>query len=327
MESISGNPLPSAVQPLNGEQKHINLKPQEEYAWIINEGVLRDEGSLYGIAAADIDDKLLSISAYYAFRSASHLQTKTFLQDKLESLGEVISKGSERLTQIRKFFEEAEDDGKVNLLPLCFQFIAILAVCVFNFFLVRYWLTPVNISDIISVGIYLLGLFSVFIGRGIMDNFFSEAAADSDERGTSGGWKIYLREFGVSAAIALFICTISWNSYPKQNSLVAFLLMFLLFLCGKVLVNTMVMLRKQTAMFRQYRLRSRHRKEEKKWQKKIEEAESNYEIAKKELQDADMALKKLDAEHQYKKHVFLSEYKLAIESPHMMSKPPLKQLA
>jgi hypothetical protein len=104
--------------------------------------------------------------------------------------------------------------------------------------------------------------------------------------------------------------------------------MFVLFLCGKVLVNTMIRLRTETSIFRhQFKLRARLRKEEKKWLKKIDEADSSAESTTKELQEAEMALRKLDAEHQYKKHVFMSEYKLAIESRHVMSKPSIKQLA
>lgn len=322
------NQFPFIGQQVKQEEKNLVAKQPEEYTWIINEGLLRDEGSLYGIAAADITDKLGSITSYYQTKTAFPLQKKQYLEEKIAALRSTIESNLSALSRVKSEQATWLAGQKISyrLWPVAFQFLALLAVGSFNFFLVRYWLSPVIDSDIICMGIYLCGLFSVFIGRGIiLDPEEDEAPKQREE---TSNRRAYIREFGVAAAVSFFICTITYSHYPVQNSVAAFLLLFLLFLCGKVLVNTLFTLKKEiSGSYRLMRAGYRARKEERKLLRKNEEAEKTLQTSLEELQEPQMTLNALEAEQQYKTHVFLSEYHLAMQSRQALNKPQLKQLA
>lgn len=322
------NQFPFIGQQVKQEEKNPAAKQPEEYTWIINEGMLRDEGSLYGIAAADITDKLGSITSYYQTKTAFPLQKKQYLEDKIATLRTTIEANGSELDRVKSEHAAWLTGQTISyrLWPVAFQFLALLAVGIFNFFLVRYWLSPVIDTDIICLGIYLCGLFSVFIGRGIiLDSEEGETQAEKSEKKNS---KPYIREFGVAAAVSFFICTITYNHYPVQNSVAAFLLLFLLFLCGKVLVSTLLTLKREiSSSYRLMRAGYRARKQERKLLKKNEEAEKALQLSLEELQEPQMTLSTLEAEQQYKTHVFLSEYHLAMQSRQALNKPQLKQLA
>ena len=321
------NQFPFNGAPSQQEEKNVNARQQEDFTWILNEGMLRDEGSLFGIAGAEITDKLESISSYYQTKTAYPQQQKRYLEEKIVLLKAEIESASDELSEVRSVQQASISKEKISyqLWPVAFQFLAILAVSGFNFFLVRYWLSPVISSDVICLGIYLCGLFSVYIGRSIILNSGDE---DNDEESNAAIKKNYLREFGVAAAVSLFICTITFNNYPVQNSVAAFLLMFLLFLCGKVLVNTLFRLKKEfSASFRMMSARYKARRAEKKLSGKIDEAEKALRQSFEALQEPEITLAKLQAEQQYKTHVFRSEYNLALQSRQALNKPSLKQLA
>jgi hypothetical protein len=321
------NQFPFNGPPLQQEEKNANTRQQEDFTWILNEGMLRDEGSLFGIAGAEITDKLESINSYYQTKTAFPQQQKRYLEEKIASLKAEIESARDELAEVRSAQQASVSKEKISyqLWPVAFQFLAILAVSCFNFFLVRYWLSPVITSDVICLGIYLCGLFSVYIGRSIILNSGDE---DSDEVSNAVLKKSYLREFGVAAAVSFFICTITFKSYPVQNSVAAFLLMFLLFLCGKVLVNTLFRLKKEiNASFRIMKTRYKARRQERNFSRKMEEAEKALRESIEALQEPEITLAKLQAEQQYKTHVFRSEYNLALQSRQALNKPSLKQLA
>ena len=54
------------------------------YQWIVNEGLLRDEGTLFGIAAADVSDKLKAIEEYYKIKCSSDTEKLRNLEEALQ---------------------------------------------------------------------------------------------------------------------------------------------------------------------------------------------------------------------------------------------------
>jgi hypothetical protein len=326
MESNSLNhPLPGNQQvPIEPETDSQPAKV--DCTWITNEAILRDEGALYGIASADITDKLQAIASYFQTKLAAPLQKKEFIQQRIQELSLVTSVNNAEVERIEELLE-GQKAAPNNMLPLFLQFVAVTAVCVFNFFLLQWWLNPVIKSDMICLGIYLAGLFSVYIGRGLTYSL-SETSEPANEETAGKGRRTFLKEFAVAAAVAGFICTLTSDAYPLKNNIAAAVIFFLLFLVGKVLLNTFSAFRQQAAIYFRFAAnRYRHRREQRLLIKKNESAEASLQTARTQLQEPETIIKKLEAEQEYKTRVFLSEYHLALESRQMATKLPGKQFA
>ena len=272
-----------------GKITHITMEEKIElhqYQWIINEGLLRDEGILYGIAGADIQEKTEAIRDYYRVKKAAS-RTK---QDHLDK----------KITEIREQLPMPTAESS-NLLPVILQLLMYAGICFFNYWLESYWLSPVFHTTSICLGLYLFGLFSVFIGRSVMYNATQSLADEKDQTRQREKWKIYLEELGVPVTVSLFISILPARAYPIEYSVVAALFFFMLFLLGgKGLVNTLFRVRKELATGFQH-LRQK---------KKSNELTS----LQGDLESTDAALEELDGEEEYKIKVFTSEYKLALES-------------
>jgi hypothetical protein len=257
-----------------------------QYQWIINEGLLRDEGTLYGIAGAGIQEKTEAIRNYYRIKKAAS-RTK---QDHLDK----------KITEIREQLPIPTTESS-NLLPIILQLLMYVGICFFNYWLESYWLSPVFHTTFICLGLYLFGLFSVFIGRSVMYNATQSLTDEKDQTRQREKWKIYLEELGVPLIVSLFISILPARAYPIEYSVVAALFFFMLFLLGgKGFVNTLFRVRKELATGFQH-LRQK---------KKSTELTS----LQGDLESTAAALEELDGEEEYKIKVFTSEYKLAFES-------------
>jgi hypothetical protein len=257
-----------------------------QYQWIINEGLLRDEGTLYGIAGAGVQEKTDAIRDYYRIKKAAS-RTK---QDHLDK----------KITEIREQLPMPDSESS-NLLPILLQLLMYVGICYFNYWLESYWLSPVFHTTFICLGLYLFGLFSVFIGRSVM---YNTAQSLTDEKGQADQrekWKIYLEELGVPLIVALFISILPARAYPIEYSVVAGLFFFMLFLLGgKGLVNTLFRVRREMAGCFQHLRRSKKNKA--------------LISLQGDLESTAAALEELNGEEEYKIKVFASEYKLAFES-------------
>lgn len=307
-------------------------KSSLQYQWITNEGLLRDEGTLYGIANADITDKLNAIVDYYDIQRADSRQKKDSLIKRRTEHEIILQSIPSELEQLKeKLTITFAEYPPGNLLPVTFQLIAYLSICIFNYYLIEYWLSPVITSKLICLGFYTFGLFSVFIGRSILYNR-TNSLSEGKEEPTNiprEKWKIYLEEFGIPAIVALFICTLTFRSYPLEYSIVAFLFLFLLFLfSGKGLINTLFRLKKEfTNSWASLKSLFKFRKERKALNMKFKETENAIMETDKELERPEAFLMEQDAEQAYKTHIFLSEYRLAQQGQESLRPSQLSQFA
>lgn len=254
-----------------------------QYQWIVNEGLLRDEGTLYGIAGAGIQEKTEAIRDYYRIRKAT-VRSK---QDHLER-------------QIADIPPQPTSESS-NLLPVILQLLMYVGICYFNYWLATYWLSPVFHSTFICLGLYLFGLFSVFIGRSVMYNAAQSLTEEKDQAVQREKWKIYLEELGVPLVVSLFVSILPARAYPIEYTIIAALFFFMLFLFGgKGLVNTLFRAKKELA-------RGFHDLKQKKNRNQLRSLQNN-------LESTAAALEELDGEEAYKIKVFTSEYALAFES-------------
>jgi hypothetical protein len=284
-----------------------------QYQWIINEGLLRDEGVLFGIAGAAIDDKITAIRDYYRIRKAS-AQTK---RERLEK--EIAEIRMEQSKLVADADDRESGNTPINFIPMTLQLALYGGICYFNFYLERYWLSPVVLAMPICMGLYLFGLFPVFLGRSVL---YNSAQSLSDKKLPGGqpreAWKIYFEEFGVPLVVSLFIVILPGNAHALSFSIIAAFVFYLLFLLGgKGLVNGL------------YRVRSEMGRywEERRKRKKRQGAERKLDALKEELGLTLSTLEELDGEEQYKINILTSEFKLALESRQLASNGSLKKLA
>ena len=102
--------------------------------------------------------------------------------------------------------------------------------------------------------------------------------------------------------------------------------MFVLFLSGKILLNSVGRFRKEFSIYSQEtKSNSRLRKQHKDWTEKLREAEQELELSLNNIQEPEVVLKQLEAEQDYKTHIFLSEYQLALQSRQALIKSHSKQ--
>jgi hypothetical protein len=270
-----------------------------QYQWIVNEGLLRDEGTLYGIAGAGIEEKTEAIRDYYRIK-------KAISQTKQETLDKKIGDTSNHLSQsLSGTGTRSSGSNPANLFPIILQLLLYLGICFFNYWLESYWLSPVFHSVFICMGLYLFGLFSVFIGRSIMYNAAQSVADEKEPAGQRERWKIYFEEFGVPLIVSLFISILPGRFYPVEFSIVGTLFFFMLFLLGgKGLINTFFRVRKELTLYFQH---LRQKKDYKTKTRELHELQDD-------LESATATLEELNGEEEYKIKVFTSEYKLAFQS-------------
>jgi hypothetical protein len=284
----------------------------QSFQWIINEGLLRDEGTLFGIAGADIKEKITAIHDYYRIRKAS-------AEARREQLEKEMNRVQSELAAVLAEMNDPDEKGKTaNLVPVILQLFLYGGVCYFNFFLESYWLSPVIHSAFICAGLYLFGLFSVFLGRSIMYNAAGALTDGKDAGEKRETWKIYLEELGVPLVVSSFICVLSANAHPAPISIIAALFFFILFLLGgKGLVNTFFRARAELGhIFKSIgRRKERKRKEEK---LKAMQGEQVGVLA---------TIGELDGEEEYKIHILTSEYRLAFESRQLAASVSVKKSA
>jgi len=284
----------------------------DAYQWILNEGLLRDEGTLFGIAGAATKDKIAAIRDYYRIKKAAAQTKRHQLEKEVEQLRGELSK------------ERAESGGaansrrSMNLAPTVLQVGLYGGICFFNYYLEVYWLSPVLHSTFICVGLYLFGLFPVFSGRSILYNRARALYAEEATGEQRENWKMYFEEFGVPLAVAGFISVLPAKAYPLSYSILAALVFFMLFLLsGKGLVNTFFKIQAEAGCWWQV---VRRRRERKKQFKKLEILENERGLVAAELEA-------LEGEEDYRINIFTSEYQLAFESRQLAGNGSLKKLA
>lgn len=308
-------------------------KPTEQYQyqWIINEGLLRDEGTLYGIAGAEVKDKLAAIHEYYRIKKASSQLKKDDINKRILDISNTLASVTAEIDQANKASaSNASPDVRFyNLAPISLQLIAYIAICYFNYSLEKYWLSPVITSTFICLGLYLFGLFSVFLGHSIMYNSIENVSDEKSVVQPREKWKIYLEELGVPLIVSLFICVLPFQAHSTVNTLVATIFFFMLFLLGgKGLINTLFRLRKEVAFsLREIKTKREVKSKKKELAKKLEMQEKLSSDLQTEVCIPAAALEELEGEEEYRVRVFMSEYQLAYQGRQLLSNSQIKKFA
>jgi|GEM_PF-2331502 hypothetical protein len=305
-------------------------KISDQYVWILNEGLLRDEGTLFGIAGVDVQDKLEAIRQYYHIKMAPFAQKKKMLDQMREGLE--IERT--RLKDTIQAFEGSkhhltnDNNRETNLFPLIFQLLAYAAMCYCGYLFTDYWLQNAGYETVVGIAVYCFGLFSLFAGRSILYHSSHSSFIDGKETGRER-WKIYLEEFGVAAVVSLFIGVLTYKYYGIAVSIVGFLLFFLFFVfAGKGLINNLYKCQVEFKI-----IRERIRVGWSAWMKrrrlaiKLRRLEKSIQKISIAAEGPETELLKLEAEQESKIRLFMSEYNLAAQGRTGLTVTQLKKFA
>ncbi|TDH26782.1 hypothetical protein EXU57_08195 [Segetibacter sp. 3557_3] len=287
--------------------------------WITNDGLLRDEGVLFGLSGASTEEKLLAIKNFYADLKASadakRLAASSSLENLLEERKQLDTKSRflENLTNLKNEAEVLRPDTQFlrNLLGLIF----ISAAAVGNFYLIHYFISP-RFGIAASIGIFLFGLFSLIAPL--------SSWLDPEEQKTNtffGKLKIALLEIGSPLATTILVSYIVFEETLKIGFTIAFglFLLFVFFFCGKLLLGVFHKIVKDFGLIttnlkaaRQVRKQKADiEKDAKDTQENLLQTLQNIEKLQTEVLELQAQCTSYDQQCELKINLFLSEYNLA----------------
>jgi hypothetical protein len=284
--------------------------------WITNDGLLRDEGVLFGLSSANTEEKTNAIKNFYAELKAAAEGKRSAIDKTLETLHVQwsqlgIRKESLSPTSGEQELVKPDTHFARNLLGLIF----ITSACIGNFYLIHYFVSP-RFGIAASVGIFLFGLFSLIAP---LSTWLDPEAEEN--RTFMGKLKTGLLEIGSPLATTIFVSYIVYEQTDKFGFTIVFglFLFFLFFFCGKLLLGVFHNVAKELSVIKAYLLKVREIK------KKSESDLSKDENLLKELLTLNQKIENLQAESsslaaqctgydqqcELKINLFLSEYQLA----------------
>jgi hypothetical protein len=289
--------------------------------WIDNDGLLRDEGVLFGIAEVDTSDKITAIRNGFDKAKAQYEVISKQLLDKLKDIHGQKEENLKSIanTKIEILELRANKLGSdTKVFPTIVQLITYGLISYLNYYLLSFWLKAVFDNYLIPLGIYSFGMLSVFIGKALLYNSNATVQQADEQNNKREKWKIWMEEFGVPLVVAAFIILITVRVYPAEWSIGGFILFFFLFsFAGKGLINSIYRCNYEIKQLRLYFgkviTRIRELKSKRNLLKKYEFAGEELEASAKRLvserAEPDTKLTQLAALLDYKINIFESEYK------------------
>lgn len=328
MDTTNGRTSDFDNEPPSDGPAHGNARVDQETRsvpdWITNDGLLRDEGALFGMAQAahdqvetkigvirDVYDGLITKAKHQEERlneRGAHLKDKqTALARKEEAIQARID--APDVPQV----EGAEDHTPHTFTRHVVGFLVAALACVGTFFLIyEQFQNEFDHALWISLGVTLAGLFSVFSPVSLL---FTSTAAQTRPSDAPEPWKIYLVEVAVPITVSTFVVLWRVEAHPWPRLVGLWLVLTVAFLVlGRLLLSTIpqvallfkVLKRQVKVAWR----RHTHRKELEalRTEKKTLEDEEDHLQNEWEQLDSIRPLEKL---RERKIRLFMSEYHLA----------------
>lgn len=315
---------------MSEENRAKSQDSQNPKYWIENDGLLRDEGALFGLSGLEegVDHKTSAIRKYFDEKIATVQQKKERLDQREAELENRKEKVEERIENLEETARGAEADERESraggpqsdshvLARYLFGLVFAALMCVGNFYLVYELLSPhFEQPLLISLGVYCAGLFSVFTPRSI---FYVSSKSQEKEEGSPDLWKTWLVEAGMPFSASIFVVVWAYPRLGIGRSVGVFLFLLALFLLsGKLLLSMMPRLlrdigRVRTNLATWWRQRRAKRRAEKLRSNKVEKLEEELEgvrESRKQLEGID----EIKSRRESTVELFVSEFKLAKEA-------------
>ena len=205
----------------------------EKINWIEDENLLRDEGILFGLSGSGPETKTDIIKSYFEIQNAANKIKLDFFLHQHINIDKLITENENLIVQKINKVEQLlvkQSTQKSFLLRSVFGSVISFFICICNFFIIKYFLSPqFPGNNLISAGIFLAGSFSLF----------SKISSLYQLNGFHGKL-IWLEEIGLPLSASFFVFVWTINHYPVYISLAIFFVIFFLFLfSGKLFLSNL----------------------------------------------------------------------------------------
>lgn len=229
-------------------------KGADEQRWIENDGLLRDEGVLFGMSGGNVESKLAVIEHYYARQIREAERECELAGERLETAQKVLALQQDLMKDRRQEWQELH----TRLALAAHDFLrAIVGMVLYGcvialvYFLLYDWLKPYwpRHTGLIVAGVYGFGMLSLFQrgsflyagNRPVMSAESGEATAETETARPPEQWKVMLEEVGVPAVTALLAVVWGWPDHTPAQGVAMYLFLFFAFLfTGKGFLNNIV---------------------------------------------------------------------------------------
>lgn len=217
------------------EQKSIRPAPAPgalDFLWIEDEGLLRDEGVVFGLAGdrSALEFKEAAIRAYFGHSSAESERKRTALEAQIAEIrrqeelclradGDAVGM-RDGLTRV-----SGDDAPLATITRYGAGMAAAVLATVGTGVLVFELLAPsfAN-SGAVTLGVVCAAFFTAFLPVSIL---FAQGGAQGD--GDVEPWKVWSAEIGLPIVAALFVTTWSWDTLTGARAVALALFLFLVF--------------------------------------------------------------------------------------------------
>ena len=316
---------------LHEEMPKLSQEPIAEVNfphWLANEEALRDEGVLFGLSEANMDDKLQIISAYFNQKTAKLQKSKEELAEKIGELNLFIEKKHNELQAIIQKSEAttAADFQDEQLWRVAIGLLISLGMCFGNYFLIDQSL-QISFPEshrYISWGVFLTGMFSLYNPLSVLHQ--------SDQKLT---WKSLLEEFGVPFAASLFVFVQVVENQAIYKAIALFVFVFFMFMVsGKILLSSITKLKTEWRLFaKNNTLKGDKKAVSTTWTKDKNKLEDEIEALRikkwkivPELNHAEGEINALVSQKETLIGLFVSEYNLAKAYKNKLSKSQISNI-
>jgi len=201
---------------------------QEDFLWIQNEGLLGDEGVVFGLGAGDesVAYKEECIRAYYRRQVAHTARERGALQHEIDRLRERIGELTAQAGALTAPAATVPAEAGYALVWRYGLGIAAAALaCAGTATLVFNQLRPeLQAAGVVTLGVVAAGFFTAFLPVSVL------FVNDGDERpGNVELWKVRLAEVGMPLVATAFVTTWAWPRLGPARALATAALLFLVF--------------------------------------------------------------------------------------------------
>ncbi len=298
-----GTPTDHAVTPAKGkdplqEQRRV-VYIDEPNAWIKNDGLLRDEGVLFGWNGTNKTEKIAAIKSYYQQLIAPEDVTAKSIEAEIEKIKQSLDIAKSEKSDEQSFSLSASLPGYIVRLLM------IVASGVGCFFIVHFYISTIY-GTWAAIGVYLFALFAQLTPISYM------LGSPTEGLSKSYNFRDGLLEISPPVTATLFISYLAYSTSSDSMFwlFIGLVLLVLLLFCGKLGSGTLEMVTRDIQTWRK-RIDSR---------KAVRRVTDDYEKLKSRLAELTSALKdcnvriaSLEEEKNNKINLFESEYTLAYE--------------
>lgn len=292
----------------------------EPNMWIINDGLLRDEGILFGLSGSKSEEKIAAIDNYFEEKKAPHFHARALAQDKLQTaqiaLGELTRQIAQKLDLLASVRQRPAQVSGARIIRYLLGVVLMAAAAYGSFYMVDYYITPVY-GLTATIGVFLFGLFAQMAP---VSGWLQSPGDEAKEDATSKVRELLL-ELGPAFSATVLTAYLIYRQTDDGGLafILGFFLLFLFFFNGKLVLAL------TNQLVSEVKERLKLRAERREWKRTVKQVEKDLSEAiekekglrthitehERQALDANILLEEFEKQRLNKVSLFLSEYNLA----------------